>query len=77
MQIPVTLAQLVEKLHPHLQEEKILRLDLFHAISSIFGLASRKAPTPCLPFHERPGSHCTWRIPMVPILQTHTQIPPI
>ena len=47
----------------------------FHAISSNFGSAGRKAPP--LIFHERPGSHHTCRIPMVPILQIHTQIPPI
>ena len=38
----------------------------------------QKSPPPSfLPFHERPGSHHTCRIPMVPIVQIHTQIPPI
>ena len=32
---------------------------------------------PLLLLHERPSSCCTCRIPMVPILQIHTQIPPI
>ena len=39
-----------------------------------------KPPSPppsFLPFHERPISCCTCGIPMVPILQIHTQIPPI
>ena len=49
----------------------------FHAISSNFGSVGRKVPPPFLPFHERPSLCCTWRIPMVPILQIHTQIPPI
>ena len=34
-------------------------------------------PPPLLPFHERPSLHHTCRIPMVPIVQIHTQIPPI
>ena len=39
----------------------------------------RKAPLPThfLPFCERPGSHHPCGIPMVPILQIHTQISPI
>ena len=32
---------------------------------------------PPLPFHHGSGSSHTGRIPMVPILQIHTQIPPI
>ena len=32
---------------------------------------------PFLPFHHGPGSCHTGRIPKVPILQIHTQIPPI
>ena len=31
---------------------------------------------PLSAFHQRPGSCHTCRIPMVPILQIHTQIPP-
>ena len=34
-------------------------------------------PPPLLPFCHGPGSHHTGRIPKVPILQIHTQIPPI
>ena len=38
----------------------------------------RKAPPPSfLPFCQRPGPYCTCGIPMVPIIQIHTQIPPI
>ena len=36
-----------------------------------------ESPPSFLPFHERPGSHHTCGIPMVPIQQIHTQIPPI
>ena len=38
---------------------------------------AEEPPTPFLPFHERPGLCPTWAIPMVPILQIHTQTPPI
>ena len=38
---------------------------------------AEKPPPSFLPFHEGPGSHHTGRIPKVPILQIHTQIPPI
>ena len=48
----------------------------FHAISSTFHSGGRKAPS-FLPFHQRPGPYCTCGIPMVPIIQMHTQIPPI
>ena len=37
----------------------------------------QKSPPSFLPFHEGPGLHHTGRIPKVPILQIHTQIPPI
>ena len=50
-------------------EEKILWLDL--SISCNFQqvwFRWQKRP-PFLPFYERPSLHCTWRIPMVPILQ--------
>ena len=36
-----------------------------------------KPHPPFLPFRNGPGSCHTGRIPMVPILQIHTQIPPI
>ena len=49
----------------------------FHAISSNFGSAGRKAHPPFPPFRVRPSLCHTCRIPMVPILQNHTQIPPI
>ena len=49
----------------------------FQAISSNFGFCSRKAPPFFLPFCDRPDSCCTCGIPMVPILQICTQIPPI
>ena len=75
MQFPATLVQLTEKPPP--QEKKFWDwIYPFHAISSNFGSVGRKGP-PFLPFCERPGSCCTWRIPMVPILQIHTWIPPI
>ena len=48
----------------------------FHAISINFASAGRKVP-PLLPFHGRPSLCCTCAVPMVPILQIHTQIPPI
>ena len=38
---------------------------------------AEKSPPPFLPFCHWPGSHHTGRIPKVPILQIHTQIPPI
>ena len=38
---------------------------------------AEKPPPPFLPFHQRPGPYCTCGIPMVPIIQIHTQIPPI
>ena len=39
---------------------------------------AKKPPPPSfLPFCERPGSHHPCGIPMVPILQIHTQISPI
>ena len=38
---------------------------------------AEKPPLPFLPFHQGPGLHHTGRIPKVPILQIHTQIPPI
>ena len=47
----------------------------FHAISSNFGFSWQKSPPPT--DGKRPSSCHTWRIPMVPILQIHTQIPPI
>ena len=51
------------------------------AILSKLGFCGRKAPPPSfLPFHHGPDSHHTdhtGRIPKVPILQIHTQIPPI
>ena len=40
-------------------------------------LVAEEPPPPFLPFRERPDSYHTCRIPMVPILQIHTQIPPI
>ena len=46
-------------------------------ISSNFGFGWQKSPPSFLPFRERPGSQHTCRIPMVPIVQIHTQIPPI
>ena len=49
----------------------------FHAISSNFGSDGRKAPPPHSAFHEIPSSYHTCRIPMHPILQIHTLIPPI
>ena len=50
----------------------------FQAISSNFGFCGRKDPPSFLPFDERPDSCHTCGIPiMVPILQIHTQIPPI
>ena len=38
-------------------------------------LAEKILPPTFLPFCERPGLHHTCRIPMVPIVQSHTQIP--
>ena len=38
---------------------------------------AEKAPPSFLPFRERPSSHHPCGIPMVPILQIHTQISPI
>ena len=38
---------------------------------------AEKSPLSFLPFHQGPGSCHTGRIPKVPILQIHTQIPPI
>ena len=38
---------------------------------------AEKPPPPFLPFRQGPGSPHTGRIPKVPILQIHTQIPPI
>ena len=38
---------------------------------------AEKPPSSFLPFRHGPGSHHTGRIPRVPILQIHTQIPPI
>ena len=38
---------------------------------------AEKPPHSFLPFREGLGSHHTGRIPKVPILQIHTQIPPI
>ena len=38
---------------------------------------AEKPPPSFLPFHQGLGSHHTGRIPKVPILQIHTQIPPI
>ena len=46
-------------------------------IHSTFWFSWQKSPLPFLPFHEGLGSHHTGRIPKVPILQIHTQIPPI
>ena len=58
---------------------KILKLDL--SISCNFQqlwFSWQKSPPPSfLPFCERPSSHHTCEIPMVTILQIHTQIPPI
>ena len=48
-----------------------------HSISSNFDSAGRKTHPLFPPFCERPRSHHTCRIPIVPILQIHTQIPPI
>ena len=41
--------------------------------------AAGKPPLSFLPFHQRPGPgpYCTCGIPMVPIIQIRTQIPPI
>ena len=39
--------------------------------------AEKPPPPSFLPFREGPGSRHTGRIPKVPILQIHTQIPPI
>ena len=76
MQFPVTLVQLAEKPPPPAAKQvKILRLDL--SISCNFQLSWQKRPPSFLPFCERPSSHHTCSIPMVPILQIHTQIPPI
>ena len=50
----------------------------FQAILSNFGFGWQKSPPPSfLPFHQRSDSCHTCGIPMVPILQIHTQIPPI
>ena len=38
---------------------------------------AEKPPTPFLLIPQGPGSHHTGRIPKAPILQIHTQIPPI
>ena len=38
---------------------------------------AEKRPTSFLPFHQGTGSCHTGRLPKVPILQIHTQIPPI
>ena len=40
-------------------------------------LADMPPPPSFLAFRERPGLCHTCRIPMVPIVQIHTQIPPI
>ena len=39
--------------------------------------AEKPPPPPFLPFCHGSGWHHTGRIPKVPILQIHTQIPPI
>ena len=81
MQFPATLVQLAESPPPLWTKRGKFwdRIYPFHAISSNFGsTGKKKAPPPSfLPFHERPDWHCTCRITMVPILQIHTQIPPI
>ena len=46
-------------------------------ILSNFGFCGRKAPLSFVPFHERHNSCYPCGIPMVPILQICTQIPPI
>ena len=49
----------------------------FQTILSNFGFCGRKAPLSFVPFHERHNSCYPCGIPMVPILQICTQIPPI
>ena len=61
---------------PPPQTVKIFRLDL--SISCNFQqLWFRWQKSPPSAFHEIPSSHHTCRIPMHPILQIHTLIPPI
>ena len=75
--------ELAEKPLPLRQpnREKFFRLDLSISCNfqQLWVQLAEKPPTPWEKRRpgERPGSCHTWRIPMVPILQIHTQIPPI
>ena len=67
-----------EPLRQAAKQGNILRLGL--SISCNFKqllFSWQKSPHSFLPFYERPGLHHTCRIPIVSILQIHTQIPPI
>ena len=69
---------------PPMREKFWLQIYPFQAILSNFGFCGRKAPPPprwgkifWLQIFGFCGLHHTGRIPMVPILQIHTQISPI
>ena len=80
MQFPATLVQLAEKLPPPPVTEdgkkfKTGSINFMQFPATLVQLAE-KPPSFCLLLRE-PSSHHTCRIPMVPILQIHSQIPPI
>ena len=77
MQYPATLVQLAEKPLPSGQRGKNSETESIHFMQFPATLVQLAEKPPFLPFCERPGLHCTCGIPMVPILQIHTQIPPI
>ena len=60
----------------HVMWCNLAELYFIHHWTSQWG-PGRRAPPSFLPFCERPGSHQTCRIPIVPILQIDTHIPSI